>query len=610
VSEPLTQFKLARVERPDAAGPIAVVTIDNGADHTQPTFFGRGALESLEAVLDELERGGWAALVVTGKPFFFSAGADVKEFAGASAELGREGSRRGHELFGRIRALPFPTVAAVNGVCLGGGVELALHCDARTISTAVRHFACPECFLGIVPGWGGTQLVPRLVGVETAVTFIVENPLRQNRMLDGPKAFELGFADALLEPAEFLDESIAWLLRTGPRDSPPDTAAPDSAEEVIRKARARVDDHVHGAAPAPYVALDLIDGSTRWSLDEGYGAEEDAIAELLPGPQAQASIYAFDLVERRAKRALGNPDAESARIDKVGIVGAGVMASQIAAVVLRRLEVPIVLRDVSGEIVDRALESIRGELAAQAAKGRYEDGKARFLGREYRLWYSRQAGGEIKSGCFAQDARGRWYLNLQVEVEERDDRGTGEVGIDLGLSTLATLSTGEKIENPRHIRRHEEVLAKAQRAGNKRRARAIHAKIANCRRHNLHEVTTHFARSYRRVVVGNVSAARLARTRMAKSVLDAGWSKLRTMLRYKLAMRRGAEYAEADERYSSQVCSACGARSGPKGIAHLGVRTWECGDCGVVHGRDHNAALNILSSGWNVGLHEPEILTL
>ena len=191
---------------------VALVTIDNGEDHTKPTFFGRAALESLERLLPELEEGDWDALVLTGKPFVFAAGADVTQFPGATRELAIEGSRAGHELFGRIRALPYPTVAAVNGACLGGGVEIALHCDARTISTAVRHFACPECFLGIVPAWGGTQLVPRLVGAETAVKFVVANPMRQNRMLTGPEAFELGFADRLLEPAEFVDESIAFAL--------------------------------------------------------------------------------------------------------------------------------------------------------------------------------------------------------------------------------------------------------------------------------------------------------------------------------------------------------------------------------------------------------------
>ncbi|TML53911.1 MAG: enoyl-CoA hydratase/isomerase family protein, partial [Actinobacteria bacterium] len=183
MSEPLTAFKLARVTRPELPRPVALVTIDNGADHTKPTIFGRPAFESLDRLLSELEAGDWAALVITGKPYFFSAGADLEEFSRMAPELAREGSRAGHDLFGRIRSLPYPTVAAINGACLGGGVELALHCDARTISTAVRHFACPECFLGIVPGWGGTQLVPRLVGATTAIEFIVENPLRQNRML-------------------------------------------------------------------------------------------------------------------------------------------------------------------------------------------------------------------------------------------------------------------------------------------------------------------------------------------------------------------------------------------------------------------------------------------
>jgi 3-hydroxyacyl-CoA dehydrogenase/enoyl-CoA hydratase/carnithine racemase len=372
---PDTEFVLAR------AGEIALVTIDNGEDYTKPTFFGRAALGSLERLLPELEEGDWAALVVTGKPFVFAAGADITQFPGATRELAVEGSRAGHELFGRIRALPYPTLAAINGACLGGGVELALHCDARTISTAVRHFACPECFLGILPAWGGTQLVPRLVGAEMAVTFVVENPMRQNRMLTGPQAFELGFADRLLEPAEFVDESLAFARElaangTGPRDSPSDADAAD----VLRKARSRLDGQVHGAAPAPYRALELIEGAlSGWTLEEGYRAEEEAVGELLPGREAQASLYAFDLVERRAKSPPGKPTAEPRPIRKVGIVGAGLMAAQLAALVLRRLEVPVALRDVSEEALNSARGSIEAELAEQVAKGRYDEGKARFL---------------------------------------------------------------------------------------------------------------------------------------------------------------------------------------------------------------------------------------
>ena len=360
---------------------MALVTIDNGEDHTKPTFFGRAAMESLERLLPRLEEGDWAAVVLTGKPFVFAAGADITEFPDATRELAIAGSRAGHELFGRIRELPFPTVAAVNGACLGGGVEIALHCDARTISTAVRHFACPECFLGIVPAWGGTQLVPRLVGVETAVKFVVANPMRQNRVLTGPEAHELGFADRLFEPAEFLDESIAFaleLVRT--RDTPRDTARDSPlAAEVIRKARGRLDDQLHGAAPAPYMALELIEGAcSGWSLEEGYRAEEEAVGELLPGRQARASLYAFDLVDRRAKRPPGRPDAEPRAVSKVGIVGAGLMAAQLAALFLRRLEVPVAMRDISHEALASARESIESELQEQVAKGRYDEGKARF----------------------------------------------------------------------------------------------------------------------------------------------------------------------------------------------------------------------------------------
>jgi 3-hydroxyacyl-CoA dehydrogenase/enoyl-CoA hydratase/carnithine racemase len=383
VFDSLTEFKLAQIRRPELERPLALVTIDNGADHTKPTVFGRSAFESLERVLGELEDGDWAALVITGKPYFFSAGADLDEFSlGAAAELAREGSKTGHELFGRIPALPYPTVAAINGACLGGGVELALHCDARTISTAVRHFACPECLLGIVPGWGGTQLVPRLVGAETAIEFVVENPLRQNRMLDGRRALELGFADRLLEPAEFVDESIAYAVELGsrPLETPPGASPPDTPlADVFQRARTRLDDAVHRAAPAPYRALELIEGAlSGWSLEEGYRAEEDAIADLLPGPEAQASLYAFDLVERRTNKR-PSLDTEPRPVTTIGIVGAGLMATQLAALCLRRLELPLVIADVDEQALESARGAIESELAGLVAKGRYDEGKARFL---------------------------------------------------------------------------------------------------------------------------------------------------------------------------------------------------------------------------------------
>ncbi len=295
-----TLFKLQRLET--RAGPVAIVTMDNGEDWQKPNTFGEQALRSLEEALGELETGEWRGLLLTGKPFVFAVGADMGEFGEITPERAREGGRAGHELFGRIRELPFVTVAAINGAALGGGVEIALHCDYRTIATSVRHFACPEVFLGLIPGWGGTQLVPRLVGAEQAVKFVVENPLRQNRMLTGPQAHETGFADALLEPVELLDESLAFLLEKieeGAGKRHPQTDLSD-VSEVCRKARARLDGQVHGAAPAPYRALDLIEGAASVVARGGVpgrGGRARRPAPRPPGPGVDLRLRA-----RRAAR--------------------------------------------------------------------------------------------------------------------------------------------------------------------------------------------------------------------------------------------------------------------------------------------------------------------
>jgi 3-hydroxyacyl-CoA dehydrogenase/enoyl-CoA hydratase/carnithine racemase len=353
-----TVFKLNRT------GSVALVTIDNGEDYRKPTTLGRSAFESAVSVLDELERGDWSAAVFTGKPFVFCVGADIDEFTKlGSAEDALAGTRAGHALFGRIRALPFPTVAAINGAALGGGLELALHCTARTLASNVRHIGFPEVALSIIPAWGGTQLLPQLIGPEAAARVIVLNPLRQNKLLTAPEAFELGIADRLFGAVEFVDESLAFARELGSLErSEPDWS---ELEAVVRKTRSRIDDAVHGATRAPYVALDLIAGAKDWPIDEGYAAEENAMAELLVSPQAQASAYAFTVVERRSKKPPNLPDAKPRRVQKVGIVGAGLMATQLATLFLRRLEVPVVLRDLDQARIDEALAAIRDEVGAR-----------------------------------------------------------------------------------------------------------------------------------------------------------------------------------------------------------------------------------------------------
>lgn len=231
-----------------------------------------------------------------------------------------------------------------------------------------------------------------------------------------------------------------------------------------------------------------------------------------------------------------------------------------------------------------------------------EPGKVRFRGIVYETmhWRDLPDGAVIHAGSFNQDRAGHWYINMPVEFTAiaYAKSSTTAVGIDLGLKDLATLSTGEKVEAPRHYRRHEERLGKAQRAGKNRLSRNIATKIANCRKDHLHKASARIALAHGVIFVGNVSSKKLARTRMAKSVLDAGWSTLRNQLTYK-AMRHGGRCIEVDEANTSQTCSACGSlpEGRPKGIAGLEIREWTCGDCGATHDRDVNAARNILARG-------------
>lgn len=213
-------------------------------------------------------------------------------------------------------------------------------------------------------------------------------------------------------------------------------------------------------------------------------------------------------------------------------------------------------------------------------------------------WRSIPEGAKIGSGSFNQDAKGHWYINIPVIVHAANEAEKPSAGIDLGLKDLATLSDGGKIETPRFYRKSEAALAVSQRAKKSKRTKNIHAKIANRRKDFMHKASTKLAKEYGLIVVGDVSPSKLARTTMAKSVLDAGWADLKRCLSYKTHLR-GGRMIEVSERMTTQTCSACGSlpEGRPKGIAGLGIREWECGDCGATHDRDVNAACNILRLG-------------
>ena len=374
--EVVTHAPVRDVELPGGAGTMALITLDNGFDHTKPNTFGPGGLNELNTALDAIAaRDDLAAVGITGKPFIFAVGADLGGVPLISdREQALQIGRLGHDVFRRLGELPVPTFAFVNGAAMGGGVEVALHCTYRTISSGVPALALPECFLGLVPGWGGTYLLPRLIGAEKALKVIFENPLNQNKMLRGPQAHELGIADAMFEPADFLEESLRWAARvltgeTAVERTPADTGA--AWDDAVAQARWFAEGKLHGAAPAPLRALDLVAAAKGRSRDEGFAAEDEALADLIMSEELRSGLYAFDLVQKRARRPAGAPDKSLARpVTKVGVVGAGLMASQLGLLFARRLGVPVVLTDLDQDRLDKGVAYVHAEIGTLCDKGR------------------------------------------------------------------------------------------------------------------------------------------------------------------------------------------------------------------------------------------------
>ena len=387
--EVVTRALVQDVQLPADGGTLALITLDNGHDHTKPNTFGLEGMAGLSAAVATLqqraEAGEIVAVAVTGKPFIFAVGADLSGVPGvASREQALEIARAGHAAYAAVMDLPVPTFAFVNGAAMGGGVELSLACDYRTMNKAVPAIALPEVFLGLVPGWGGCYLLPRLVGPEKALKVIVENPLNTNRMLNGPAAAKLGLADALLDGADFLEQSIIWAagVLTGETKVEREPVSDDAAvwEAAAAAATQLADAKTAGKSPSPYRAIELVTAARTAERDAAFAAEDEALADLLMGDELRAGLYSFDLVQKRAKRPAGAPDKSLARpVGKVGIVGAGLMASQLAMLFIRSLKVPVIMTDLDQERVDKGVAYVHGEIDKSLAKGKITQDKANQL---------------------------------------------------------------------------------------------------------------------------------------------------------------------------------------------------------------------------------------
>ena len=383
--EVVTNALVRYLDVPGVAGEIALITLDNGLDHTRPSSFGPAGLASINAALDAIEAHTptVAAIAVTGKPFIFAVGADISGMAFVRERAqALQIAQLGHQVFARFKNSSVPTFAFVNGAVMGGGLELALHCQYRTLAKKVGAIAFPEVFLGLVPGWGGTQILPNLAGPEAAVKVIIENAMSQNKMLRPAEMLSMGVVDALLDDADFLAQSLLWAA--GVLTGTTAVARPDHSEDdwdgAVAKGRAFADSKLSGAAPAPYRALDLIAAARTTDFTAGSAAEDEAIADLVMTDELRSSLYAFDLVNRRAKRPAGAPDRKLARkVTKVGVVGAGLMASQLALLFARKLEVPVVLTDLDQDRLDKGVAYVHNDIDMSLLKGRIDQDKANRL---------------------------------------------------------------------------------------------------------------------------------------------------------------------------------------------------------------------------------------
>lgn len=391
-AEVVTHSRIEDVQLPAGAGTLALIRLDNDSEKRPSTLGPASLIEFGEAVASQYSRaesGEIVGLGIIGKPGVLVAGADIvgaqqlKETAHgiALAELG-------HQAYDLVEDFPAPTFAFINGTALGGGLEIALPADYRTISTAAAAIGLPETFLGLVPGWGGIYRLPQIIGPQAARKIIFDNAMNNNRSLKGPQAYEAGIADALLEAESFEQDSLEFAARVLSGDTQTlETVqahrvadrSTDAWDDAVAKAEQLVASKTGDTAPGPLWALQIFKQVRHRSREESRTDEVQALGELLVSAEFHNVVYAFmELVQKRAKKPAGVPEAAPKPIGQVGVVGAGLMASQLALVFAQHLQVPVVLTDIEQQRVDKGLSYIEQQVSKQVDKGRMtaEQGQA------------------------------------------------------------------------------------------------------------------------------------------------------------------------------------------------------------------------------------------
>ena len=434
-------------------GSLALITLDNGLDHTRPNTFGAQSLIALGAAITDAIGRSPAAIGIIGKPFIFAAGADLSALSflserSQSLAIGK----LGHDVFRRLDECGVPTFAFINGLALGGGLEVGLHCNYRTLaSTAFT--GLPEVFLGLVPGWGGATILPKLIGPERAVQVIMLNALNNNTMMKAKDALSLGVVDAVYEPADFLERSVSFaakVLSGATKVERKDYSQDPAWDTALATGKAAALKKYGGAEIAsPMRALELITAARTNTRGAGFDAEDQALADLTMSDPLRASLYAFNLIQKKRKKVEGAPKpALGRKVTKVGVVGAGLMASQLALLLLRNLKCPVVMTDIDQERADKGVAWVKNELAKLVEKKRMSEESARRLS----LLVSGSADQNSFAGCdFIIEAIFE-ELSLKQELFKKlETIVSPECVLATNTSSLSVERMSEGLKNPERV---------------------------------------------------------------------------------------------------------------------------------------------------------------
>ena len=434
-------------------GSLALITLDNGLDHTRPNTLGPQSLMALDAAITDAAARTPAAIAIIGKPFIFAAGADLSGLAFLNTrEQAVAIGKLGHDVFRRLDEIGIPTFAFVNGLALGGGLEIALHCNYRTLATTA-FTALPEVFLGLVPGWGGATILPKLIGPERAVQVIIGNSLNNNTMMKAKDALALGVVDAVYEPADFLEKSVSFaarILNGAQNIERKDYSADPAWDAALSAGRATAVKKYGGAEMAsPTKALELIKAAKTNSRGAGFDAEDQALADLTMSDPLRASLYAFNVIQKKRKKVEGAPKPALARkVAQVGVVGAGLMASQLALLLLRNLKCPVVMTDIDQARADKGVAWVKAELTKLVEKKRMSAESAVRLA----LLISGSADQSVFAGCdFVIEAIFE-ELTLKQELFKKLEKIVGpECVLATNTSSLSVQAMSEGLEHPERV---------------------------------------------------------------------------------------------------------------------------------------------------------------